>query len=288
MHQPAPGKPHTEPNITIKGQRLKVVEKLTYLGSTLSKSIVVDNDVNTRLAKVSATFGRLNRNMWNWRSISEATKIKVYRAVFITTLLYGCETWITYQRHIKKLNNFHTTCLRNILGITWQKHIPDTEVLTRTSLLSIYTILMQSQLRWASHAVHIKNHHLPKKMLHGDKRSQRNQKKRFKDTMMVSMKSFGVTPNCLELQDRDKWYEVVRRGAKVFEVRRNAATELRRKLRKGTATAAIIPCSRCSRLFRAQIGLICHLHTHGSRLNHKVDQMVVFDYSGQRRILGIE
>ena len=45
-------------------------------------------------------------------------------------------------------------------------------------------------------------------------------------------------------------------GAKVCEVRRNAATELRRKLRKGTvtsATAAIIPCSHCPRPFCAHL-----------------------------------
>ena len=36
MLQPVPGKPYVEPNITIKGQRLKVQEKFIYLGSTLS------------------------------------------------------------------------------------------------------------------------------------------------------------------------------------------------------------------------------------------------------------
>ena len=38
MHQPAPGKTHVKPNITIKGQRLKVVEKFTYRSITLSLS----------------------------------------------------------------------------------------------------------------------------------------------------------------------------------------------------------------------------------------------------------
>ena len=36
MHQPAPGKPYVEPNASVNGQRLNVVEKFTYLGSTLS------------------------------------------------------------------------------------------------------------------------------------------------------------------------------------------------------------------------------------------------------------
>ena len=45
-------------------QQLKVVEKFTYL-STLS--IVMDDEVNTRLTKASAAFGWLNRNVWNLR-----------------------------------------------------------------------------------------------------------------------------------------------------------------------------------------------------------------------------
>ncbi|XP_060761994.1 succinate dehydrogenase cytochrome b560 subunit, mitochondrial isoform X1 [Neoarius graeffei] len=59
MHQPAPGRPYIEPNITINGQRLNVVDKFTYLGSTLSRSVVMDDKMNARLAKASAAFGRL-------------------------------------------------------------------------------------------------------------------------------------------------------------------------------------------------------------------------------------
>ena len=148
---------------------------------------------------------------------------------------------------------------------------PNTEVLIRASLPSIYAILMQSRPRWAGH-VCMKDPRLPKKLLYGElsqgKHSQGSQRKRFKETLKVSIKYFGIDPNCLEYlaQDRDKWREVVKRGAKIFETRRNSATELRRKLKKDTAisaTAATIPCSHCPKLFRAQIGLISHLHTHG-------------------------
>ena len=68
-------------------------------------------------------------------------------------------------RLVKKLNDFNLTCLRKILNITWQKHIPNTKVLTRASLPNIYTILMQSQLRWVSHVIRMKDHHLLKKLL---------------------------------------------------------------------------------------------------------------------------
>ena len=109
--------------------------------------------------------------------------------------------------------------------------------------------------------------HTPSRIseLFQSKRSEGGQKKHFKDTLKVSMKSFSITPNCLEylVQDRVKWCEVVKRGAKVCETRRNAATELHRKLRKGTAISATIPCPYCLRLFCTQIDLISHLCTHG-------------------------
>ena len=42
--------------ITVKGQRLKVVDKFTDLGSTLSRAVHIDDEVNARIAKASAAF----------------------------------------------------------------------------------------------------------------------------------------------------------------------------------------------------------------------------------------
>ena len=163
LHKPAPGKPYVEPNITVSGQRLSAVNRFTYLGSTLSQNVTIDDEVNIRIARASATFGRLHANVWNRRGISLQTKLKVYRAIVLPMLLYACETWTVYQHHAKKLNHFHTTCLRKLLNIKWQDRIPDTEILAQVDLPSIYTILMQSQLCWAGHVARMPDHRLPKK-----------------------------------------------------------------------------------------------------------------------------
>lgn len=100
--------------------------------------------------------GRLYKDR---RGIKTETKIKVYRAaVVLTTLLYGYKAWTVYQRHGRKLNHFHTTSLRKLLGIKWQEKIPDTEVLIRAGLPSIYTMLMQSQLHRVGHVVRMPDH----------------------------------------------------------------------------------------------------------------------------------
>ena len=58
VYQPETGRPYKEPTITMKGQRLQVVDKFTYLGSTLSRVMHI-NEVNARVPKASAAFGRL-------------------------------------------------------------------------------------------------------------------------------------------------------------------------------------------------------------------------------------
>ena len=170
------------------------------------------------------------------------------------------------------VNHFHTTSLRKLLGIKWQDKVPDTEVLTRAGLPSIFTMLMQSQLRWAGHVARMPDHRLPKKLLFGElergKRSLGAPKKRFKDCLKASLKAFDISPATWEdaAQDRSGWRAAVHQGAKNCEAGRIVTAELRRQARKDSASnppaAATIPCPHCERNFRAQIGLISHLRTH--------------------------
>ena len=42
MYQPAYNAPYSEPVITVNGEKLTVTEKFIYLGSTLSRSVSID------------------------------------------------------------------------------------------------------------------------------------------------------------------------------------------------------------------------------------------------------
>ena len=146
VHQPAPGKPYNEPNITTNGQKLKVVDKFTCLGSTLSRAVYIDDEVTARTAKASVAFGRLRANVWERNEIKLDTKLKVNKAVVLPILLNACENWTVYQRHAKRLNHFHLSCLRKLLKIEWQDKIPDTEVLKKAGMQSMHTVLKLAQL----------------------------------------------------------------------------------------------------------------------------------------------
>ena len=152
MHEPAPTTPYTDPTSpSTSPSTVAVVDKFVYLGSTLSRSVNIDEEVVSRIARASATFGRLKDQIWEHRGLRLETKLKEYRAVVLPSLLYARETWTVHSRHAKQLNAFHTRCLRILLRIRWQDKVPDTEVPQRAESESIHAILLRSQLRWAGH-----------------------------------------------------------------------------------------------------------------------------------------
>ena len=100
--------------------------------------------------------------MWSERGLTIPTKIAVYRAVVLTSLLYSCETWTLYRRQLMILDQFHLQCLRRIMKISWEDRIFNTEVLRRTQMWGIEALIKKAQLCWIGHVVRMRDDRLPK------------------------------------------------------------------------------------------------------------------------------
>ena len=209
----------------------------------------------------------------NRRGISQSTKLKVYRAVVLPSLLYGSETWTAYARHSRQLNSFHLRCLRKLLHVNWREHIPDTEILDRAKMDSIYAVQMKSQLRWAGHVARMPDDRLPKQIFFGElckgARAQGRPLLRYKDTLKATLKKCDINPDSWEniAQDRPVWRSHSRSGTIAYEEERKdtAVTKRQnRKMRQQNPPAMTSDqthiCSVCNRMFRAKIGLISHMH----------------------------
>ena len=137
--------------------------------------------------------------------------MKVYRAVVLSSLLYGCETWTVCRRHLKQLERFHQRALRSNLEIWWQDTVINTEVFERTNYISIEAMLLKSYLRCAGHVVRMKDHRIPKRFLFGEleegHRKQGRLCKRFKDTVKAGLQWCDVLPTELVATalDRQRW-----------------------------------------------------------------------------------
>ena len=49
----------------VAGNKLNSVLEFTYLGSTISSNVCIDYEIQRRMAKASASFGRLRQRLWN-------------------------------------------------------------------------------------------------------------------------------------------------------------------------------------------------------------------------------
>ena len=272
LMQPAPGSTTRSPSISIDGSELNNVDHFKYLGSIISNDGTLDKEINTRICKASQALGRLRVRVLNQHNIHKSTKLKVYKAIVLTTLLYGSETWTLHKKHLKQLEVFHMRCLRSILRIRWQDKITNLEVLQRADLSSIEAMVLKSQLRWTGHVIRMNEERLPKQLLYGElttgKRNRGRPRKRYKDCIKAHTTLAGIPLKEMEsiAGNRVEWRAQTKKAQDHCEERRRDKINTARNKRKIAAAAPAQPgqfiCPHCQRSCQSRIGLHSHLRVH--------------------------
>ena len=88
---------HTGDISTLNGWALKLVDKLTYLGSSVSST---ETDID----------------------LTDEMERSFFQAAVVSIQLYGCTTWTLTRRMEKKLDVNYTKMLRVILNKSWRHH----------------------------------------------------------------------------------------------------------------------------------------------------------------------
>ena len=100
---------HTGNISTSGGTSLKLVEKLTYLVSSVSST---EKDIDTQLTKAWTAIDSLSII---WKSdLTDKMKRSFFQTAVVSILLYGCTTWT--------LDGNYTRMLRAILNKSWRQH----------------------------------------------------------------------------------------------------------------------------------------------------------------------
>ena len=102
---------------TLGGSSLKVVDKFTYPGSSVSST---EKDIDTRLAKAWIAIDKLSVI---WKSdLTDKIKPSFFQAAVVSILLYGCTTCTLTKWMEKKLDGNYTRMLRGILNKSLRQH----------------------------------------------------------------------------------------------------------------------------------------------------------------------
>ena len=145
------------------------------------------------------SFGRLRERLWNNNTVSIRVKGKIYRAIILSTLLNGAETWAVYRRLVKKLHAFIMRHLRSIMKIRWQDKVTNIKVLKRAGLPSMEDLIIRKNLRWTGHLLRMPTDRLPRQVLYSElpdgQRPRVCPRLRCKDTIKRNIKKRDIDTN---------------------------------------------------------------------------------------------
>ena len=157
--------------VTADGGFISFVEKFRYLGSHIGQRLDSNVDIDERLSKASQTFGALRKHTFANRDVKPEIKARLYVALVLGVLLYGCESWFMREKEYKKMQRFHHDCVRTMLRVNRNIHIKrkiNMKQLFANLGNRVHSLRWHYDtrvLRWNGHIARMKHDRLPRMLL---------------------------------------------------------------------------------------------------------------------------
>ena len=94
--------------------------------------------------------------MWNDKSISLQSKIRLLLTIVISVFLYACESWTLDAYLEQRIAAFEMRCLRRLLGIDYRDHVTNVSVREKVTEeigghQELLEIVKSRKLKWFGH-----------------------------------------------------------------------------------------------------------------------------------------
>ena len=162
-------------NIKVNRQRLETVTSFKYLGSVITDE-GSKPEILSKIAQATAALTRL-KALWNDRSISLSSKIRLMRSLVTSIFLYAGESWTLTAELQRRMQATGTRWYRKILRISKKDHVTNDEVRAKIQRAvgphEDLTIAKRCRLQWYRHIS--RSSGLAKTILHGTVKGGRRQ-----------------------------------------------------------------------------------------------------------------
>jgi hypothetical protein len=153
-------------------------------------------------------------------SAVKSLKIRIYKTIILSVVLYGCETWSLTLREEHKLRAFENRLLRRIFGpkrdevtAEWRK-LHNKELHDLCSSQSIIRIIKSRRIRWAGHVTRMGEESNAYRLLVGKPEGKRplgRPRRRWVDNIRMDLGEvgWGDEDSIGLAKDRNRWRALV-------------------------------------------------------------------------------
>lgn len=205
---------HKKIKVNIKGTTIEQVENMQYLGTTFDKAGKYEEEINSKISKATKIYFGMKKGFINNKEISRKTKMKVYKSIYLPTLLSGCETWVLTEKLQKRLQVAEMKFLRRVANVTLMDKIRNEKIRESLEIASVRKYIEKSQLRWWGHMKRLNANRQVRKIWEAKTigRKKKGRPRRTWDNEVARiLKSRGLVWKEAEVwaQDRRKWKRIV-------------------------------------------------------------------------------
>ena len=136
--------------IIVNGQKLDTVTSLKYLGSVKANE-GSKPEILSRIAQTTAAWTRL-KPVWNDRSISLSSKVRLMRFLVTFIFLYACDSWTLKAELRRRIQAMEMRCYSKVLRTSYKDQVTNEEVRAKIQQAigphEDLTIVKRRKLQW--------------------------------------------------------------------------------------------------------------------------------------------